>query len=188
MNHNFSKTFKRSFTAAAVAMTLSAAMPAMADNVNGAIKGSLTAQSGVSLAGASITITDDTKGYSKTLIADSNGEFDLKQVPVGKYNIVVSQAGFDQAQVKDVVIGVGKTALIEIPLTTGNIERIAVVGGSIRAIDVSASESSLNISSEELALLPISRSVTSVALLAPGATEGGQSFWRPSFIWWCFCS
>ena len=176
MNHNFSKTFKRSFTAAAVAMTLSAAMPAMADNVNGAIKGSLTAQSGVSLAGASITITDDTKGYSKTLIADSNGEFDLKQVPVGKYNIVVSQAGFDQAQVKDVVIGVGKTALIEIPLTTGNIERIAVVGGSIRAIDVSASESSLNISSEELELLPISRSVTSVALLAPGATEGDSRF------------
>jgi len=37
MKNNFSKTFKRSFTAAAVAMTLSAAMPAMADNVNVAL-------------------------------------------------------------------------------------------------------------------------------------------------------
>ena len=136
-------------------MTISAAMPVMADNVNGAIKGSITTPSGLSLAGAKITITDDTKGYSKTLIADSNGEFDLKQVPVGKYDIIVSQTGYDQAQVKDVVIGVGKTALIEIPLTAGNIERIAVVGGSVRAIDVSVSESSLNISSEELELLSL---------------------------------
>ncbi|XQF93667.1 hypothetical protein ACOBV9_08090 [Pseudoalteromonas espejiana] len=39
MQTKFSKTFKRSFTAVAVAMSLSAAMPAMADNVNGAIKG-----------------------------------------------------------------------------------------------------------------------------------------------------
>ncbi|WP_244151662.1 hypothetical protein [Pseudoalteromonas agarivorans] len=71
MKSNFSKTFKRSLTAAAVAMTISAAMPVMADNVNGAIKGSITTPSGLSLAGAKITITDDTKGYSKTLIADS---------------------------------------------------------------------------------------------------------------------
>jgi len=98
MKNKISKTFKRSFTAVAVAMTLSAAMPAIADNVNGAIKGTLITQSGVSLAGATITITDSSKGYSKTLTADAKGEFDLKQVPVGKYDITVSQAGFDQAQ------------------------------------------------------------------------------------------
>ncbi len=176
MKNNFSKTFKRSFTAAAVAMTLSAAMPAMADNVNGAIKGNLITQSGVSLAGATITITDKTKGYEKTLIADANGQFNLNQVPVGKYDITVSQAGFEKAQINDVIIGVGKTALLEIPLVEGNIERIAVVGGAIRAVDVSVTESSLNISSEELELLPVARSLTSVALLAPGATEGDSRF------------
>lgn len=176
MKNNFSKTFKRSFTAAAVAMTLSAAMPAMADNVNGAIKGNIITQSGVSLAGATITITDKSKGYEKTLIADANGQFNLNQVPVGKYNVTVSQAGFEKAQINDVIIGVGKTALLEIPLVEGNIERIAVVGGAVRAVDVSVTESSLNISSEELELLPVARSLTSVALLAPGATEGDSRF------------
>ena len=176
MKNNFSKTFKRSFTAAAVAMTLSAAMPAMADNVNGAIKGNIITQSGVSLAGATITITDKSKGYEKTLIADANGQFNLNQVPVGKYNVTVSQAGFEKAQINDVIIGVGKTALLEIPLVEGNIERIAVIGGAVRAVDVSVTESSLNISSEELELLPVARSLTSVALLAPGATEGDSRF------------
>ncbi len=176
MKNNFSKTFKRSFTAAAVAMTLSAAMPAMADNVNGAIKGNITTQSGVSLAGATITISDKSKGYEKTLTADANGQFNLNQVPVGKYDVVVSQAGFEKAQINDVIIGVGKTALLEIPLVEGNIERIAVVGGAVRAVDVSVTESSLNISSEELELLPVARSLTSVALLAPGATEGDSRF------------
>ncbi|QLE08629.1 TonB-dependent receptor [Pseudoalteromonas shioyasakiensis] len=176
MKNNFSKTFKRSFTAAAVAMTLSAAMPAMADNVNGAIKGNIVTQTGVSLAGATITITDKSKGYEKTLIADANGQFNLNQVPVGKYNVTVSQAGFEKAQINDVIIGVGKTALLEIPLVEGNIERIAVVGGAVRAVDVSVTESSLNISSEELELLPVARSLTSVALLAPGATEGDSRF------------
>ncbi|WP_248291006.1 TonB-dependent receptor [Pseudoalteromonas arctica] len=176
MKNSFSKTFKRSFTAAAVAMTLSAAMPAIADNVNGAIKGNITTQSGTSLAGATITITDKTKGYVKILTADTNGNFNINQVPVGKYDIVVSQSGFEQAQINDVIIGVGKTALLEIPLVEGNMERIAVVGSAIRAVDVSVTESSLNISSEELDLLPVARSITSVALLAPGATEGDSRF------------
>ena len=176
MRNNFSKTFKRSVTAAAVALTLSAAMPAMADNVNGAIKGTLTTQSGTSLAGATIVVTNKSNGYNRTLTADAEGRFDLKVLPVGKYDISVSQSGFETAQIKDVTIGVGKTAFMEIPLSMGEVETITVVGGTINVVDVSVSESSFNISAEELELLPISRSLTSVALLAPGTVKGDSRF------------
>ncbi|XQW84647.1 carboxypeptidase regulatory-like domain-containing protein [Thalassotalea piscium] len=176
MRNNFSKTFKRSVTAAAVAMTLNVAMPAMADNVNGSISGSITTETAQSLAGAKITITNAVKGFSKTLIADQNGNFNLSQVPVGTYEVTVSQDGFEQAKISNVVIGVGKTASLNIPLMAGDIERISVVGATINVIDTTVSESSLNISADELELLPVARSLTSVALLAPGATEGDSRF------------
>ena len=175
-SNSFKGSFKGSLTAVAVAMTLSASMPAMADNVDGAIKGSVVSASGGSLAGATITIADPSKGYSRLLEADENGEFNLNTVPVGKYTITVSKPGFQQAQINDVIIGVGKTAQLSVPMTEGDVEHIGVVGTAIRAVDVSSTESSLNISSEELDLLPIARSVTSVALLAPGATEGDSRF------------
>jgi len=152
-------------------------MPALADNVNGAIKGSITSSaSQSSLAGATITILNPSKGYSKTIIADENGNFNLKSVPVGKYDVTVKKTGFEQAQINGVVIGLGKTSSLNIPLVAGDLEVISVVGSAISVVDVSVSESSLNISSEELSMLPVARSVTSVALLAPGATEGDSRF------------
>lgn len=176
MKISFTKSFKGSLTAVAVAVTLSASMPAMADNVDGAIKGNIISATGSSLAGASITITDESKGYTRTLTADENGQFNLNTIPVGKYTIIVSKPGFQQAQINDVVIGVGKTAQLSVPLTEGDVEHIGVVGTAIRAVDVTSTESSLNISSEELELIPVARSLTSVALLAPGATEGDSRF------------
>jgi hypothetical protein len=176
MKNNISKTFTRSVTAVAVAMSLSIAMPAMADNVNGAIKGSITTTTSQSLAGATITISNSSKGYSRTISVDSQGKFNLKQIPVGRYNIVVKKAGFEQATINGVNIGVGKTAFMDIPLTLGDLERISVVGSAISVVDVAVSESSLNISAEELELLPIARNINAVAMLAPGATEGDSRF------------
>lgn len=155
---------------------LSISNSAIADNVNGAIKGTLTTQSSQSLAGATVVVVNKNNGYRKTLTADSEGRFNIKTLPIGKYDVSVSKAGFETAQIKDVVIGVGKTAFMEIPLTMGEIEIISVVGGTISVVDVSVSESSFNISAEELEILPIARNITSVALLAPGTVKGDSRF------------
>ncbi len=176
MRNTFSKSFKRSVTAVAVALSFGVAVPALADNVNGSIKGNITTQSAQSLAGAQIIVTNPNKGFSKTLIADADGNFDIKSIPVGKYNITVKQAGFETAQIEGVIIGIGKTAFMEIPLVTGEVERISVVGATINVVDVTVSESSFNITAEELEILPISRSLTSVALLAPGTVKGDGRF------------
>ena len=54
MRNNISKSFKRSVTAAAVAMSLGVAMPAMAND--GAITGTSVNQSGNILSNVTITI------------------------------------------------------------------------------------------------------------------------------------
>ena len=176
MKNNFSRSFKRSIAAVAVTLSLGIAMPALADNVNGAIKGTIKTSTAQSLAGAKIIVTNEDKGYSKTLTADANGNFDIKSIPIGKYNITVKQAGFETAKIKDVIIGIGKTSFMEIPLVAGEIERISVVGAKINAVDVSVSESSFNITADELEILPVNRSLTSIALLAPGTVRGDDRF------------
>ena len=176
MHSKFSKTFKRSIAAAAVTAVLSMSNSAIADNVNGAIKGTITSATAQSLAGASIVVSNKANGYSKTIIADADGSFNIKSIPVGKYDIKITQAGFETSQISDVIIGIGKTAFIDVPLVAGEIERISVVGATINVVDVSVSESAFNITAEELEILPISRSLTSVALLAPGTVKGDSRF------------
>jgi hypothetical protein len=172
------KQFKRSLVAITIAAGLGAVSTAsVAGNVDGGIKGVVTSQANQqALAGATVTITNVKKGYSKTVTVDANGQFNLSRIPVGKYQVSVSKAGYQTTQMNDIIIGIGKTAMIEAPLTLGNIETIAVTGGRITAIDFGASESSFNITAEELEVLPIARNLNAVALLAPGTVEGDDRF------------
>src|SRR5690606_37490921 len=59
---------------------------------------------------------------------------------------------------------------------------IEVVGTRfVTPVDVTSTESAMNINAEELARLPVDRNVTSVALLAPGVAAGSAAFGGISF-------
>ena len=170
--------FKRSLLAITIAAGLASVSTAsIAGNVDGAIKGSVVAQaSQESLAGATIIVSNKAKGYSKTITADADGQFNLAHIAVGKYLVTISKPGYQTSQVSDVIIGIGKTVIIDAPLIAGNIETIAVSGARISAIDFGSSESSFAITADELDVLPIARNLNAVALLAPGTVEGDSRF------------
>jgi len=172
------KQFKRTLVAMTIAAGLGAvSTSSIASNVDGGIKGVVTSQANQqALAGATVVITNSKKGFTKTVVVDATGQFNLSRIPIGKYQISISKAGYQTTQLNDVIIGIGKTAMIEAPLLLGNIETISVSGGRITAIDFGASESSFNITAEELEVLPIARNLNAVALLAPGTVEGDSRF------------
>ena len=172
------KIFKRSLLALTMAAGFaSVSTSAIAGNVDGGIKGTVISEiSQQALTGAKVTITNSSRGFIKTLTVDQNGEFNLSHIPVGKYDISISKPGFQTSQLTDVIIGIGKTAVIDAPLVKGNIETISVSGARISAIDFGSSESSFNITADELEVLPIARNLNAIALLAPGTVEGDSRF------------
>ena len=82
MKTNLTKTFKRSVTAVAVAMTLSATMPAMADNSSGSVFGHVAT-------GTSVKIKSLDTGMQREVVAD-NGSFAFKLLPTGRYEVTAN--------------------------------------------------------------------------------------------------
>lgn len=175
------KTFTHCALALAIAASLSYSLPSIAGNNDGSLRGQVTNSAEQSIAGATVTITNPSTGFSRTTTADEDGNYRFTVLPVGKYTLTLVKSGFETETTEGVTIRIGEST-ISTSLFTSDIERIQVVGRSVQFIDTTSSESALNIGAEELSRLPIARDLTSVALLAPGANLGDTAFGLlPSF-------
>jgi hypothetical protein len=139
-----------------------AAAPALAQNATGAVAGHTAA-------GAQVTITNPSTGFTRTVTADSDGSYRLSLLPVGTYT-VQSSAGGQPVQVQVVL---GGAANIDLAGASGVTTLGAVqVVGTASPVDVTSTESATNITAEEISRIPVERNVSSVALLAPGVASG----------------
>ncbi|QTH64770.1 TonB-dependent receptor [Psychrosphaera ytuae] len=170
------KYFKSSVAALAVATTLGAAMPALANNTNGFIGGSTVTANGQDLAGVSVTVTNLETGLTRTVVSEADGDFRFPLLPPGKYSVVAKKDGFDIARNDLVNVSIGGRTNLDLALQKSGLEVIEVRGGSIAMIDTTSSESSLVVGQELIERVPVPRNVTGVALLAPGTTKGDSTF------------
>ena len=175
------RAFKRSAAALAVATCIGFASPAMASNNDGSLKGQIVDSKEQSVAGATVTITNPSTGFTRSVVADAEGKYRFGSLPIGTYTLTSNKSGYTQEVNENITIRIGESSLTT-SLFRSDVERINVVGSSISSIDTASSESALNIGFEEIGRLPIARNLTSVALLAPGANLGDTAFGNlPSF-------
>ncbi|MCF2946883.1 TonB-dependent receptor [Paraglaciecola aquimarina] len=168
-------TFKKSVAAIAIAASLGLAMPAIAGNNDGALSGQVLVGNTTPVANATITIVDKNTGFTRTITSDASGSYRFSKLPVGQYQVTVTGDGYETSSVSNISIRIGSNNA-DIPMVTSGMERIEVTGSNLVVMDVTSSESSLNIGEVELDRIPVPRSVTSVALLAPGTTQGDSRF------------
>ena len=93
-------------TAALFALTAVAS----AQLYTGSIAGNVTDQTGAVIPGVKITAIDADKGFSFTATTDQQGNYLLRQIPPGNYNITAESSNF-QGQRKDgVTISINENA------------------------------------------------------------------------------
>lgn len=73
-------------------------------------------------------------------------------------------------------VALGGATSVNLGASTSDIQEIVTTGRRMAPVDTSISESGLVISSDALLELPVSRDLTSVAMLAPGTTRGDSRF------------
>ncbi|WP_206484342.1 TonB-dependent receptor [Thalassotalea sp. G2M2-11] len=174
MKYNLSKSFNRSITALAVAMSLGVAVPVMANE--GSIKGTSQTQVGNILSNVTVTIKNLTTGLTRTVSTDSQGNYRFPLLPAGTYSLEAKKDGFLVLKQEMLRVGAAGATTVNLTMESGDIERITVTGAAVTAIDVASSESQLIVDLEYLNKVPVARDVTSVALLAPGTISGDDDF------------
>src|SRR5262245_20422229 len=73
------------------------------------VRGVVNDPQGRPVAGATVTLTNDEKNFSRTQTTTENGSYLFTAVPPGSYNVTVESRGFKKATVTDV------KALVETP-------------------------------------------------------------------------
>ncbi len=172
------RNLRKSVLSIAMGLCLtSLAAPVFAQSATGAVAGRASA-------GDQVVLVNNATGASRTVTVAGDGSYRVSQLPVGDYSLQVKRGGQDVGTTLQVSVPLGGTATINLSSEGGiaNLDAVQVVGSRvINRVDVQSTETSTNVSREDIARMPVDQNLTSVALLAPGVIGGNSSFGGMSF-------
>jgi len=138
----------------------------------GTFFGTVTDATGGAIGGASVTITSQDTGVSRTFKTDSDGTYHVPFLPIGHYTIKVAYTGFQEGEQKDLNLQVDENREVDFTLATGTVHQQVQV--SARAVAVETANPTLGqvINSQQVAELPLNgRDFVQLATLAPGTVK-----------------
>src|SRR5271167_2111493 len=137
----------------------------------GALSGTVTDQSGSSIAGAQVKVTSEASGEVRTVTTNATGAFIVPLLLPGTYRVEVSQTGFRSVTVPRVKITVTETNALTLRLEVGQIAETVVVEAQVAQLQTESSTLGRVTSSEQVESLPLAmRNFTQIIALNPGVS------------------
>ena len=125
------KTHRLSRITGAVVLALGLSTSAMADDTSSSMRGNILTTSGNIVTDATVTITHEPSGTSKTLKVNESGAFSARGLRVGgPYTVTIDSDVYADKTLEGIYITLGDVFRINEVLQDSNIERIAVTGSS----------------------------------------------------------
>lgn len=160
-----------------------AVAPAYAqDYTNLTATGRVVDENGAGIAGATVTLTSDEQGFTRTVTTDSSGSYRIPALPQGNYTYTIDAPGYATYSEGGVSLtqssGGNSFQLVPVGASTAAAgEAIVVTGRRFRVSDFDRTTVGAVINVDEVAeRVPVARDLTSVVLLAPGTTQGDNAF------------
>jgi outer membrane receptor protein involved in Fe transport len=94
------------------------------------LSGTVRDQTGAVIPNVTISISDPSKGVSRTAVSDGQGNYQLLLLPPGTYTLKASTPGFNTYISKDVVLTIGEQAQLPLALSIGSTETVTVSSGA----------------------------------------------------------
>jgi len=148
----------------------------------GRIFGNITDQSGGSVVGAQVTVTDIQRGTSRTMTTDIAGAYSAPNLTPGTYAVRVEFQGFKVVDRRDVALGVAQEIRLDLSLEPGQQTQTVTVTGEPPAINTTNAELGGTLQNEVINDLPLNgRNFQNLLDLRPGVTKyPGNSGWTQS--------
>ena len=145
--------------------------PSWAQEVTQAISGTVTDPSGRFISGAKIAVTNLDIGLVRSAVVDSDGNFEVLNLPLGPYRIVAQATGFGQSVVSRLTLTVGLHAKISIQLQVGKVTEEIKVTSTVPLVETTSGTVADTVSETQMEELPLnSRTFTTFTTLTPGVS------------------
>lgn len=163
---------------AALSLALLAALAPLArtQTSTGEVNGTVTDKTGASVPGATVRLTNQATGIETTRTTNETGGFVFVNVPPGPYTVRVSQAGFKEAEVRALQVGVNQAAKVDVQLDVGGVSETVEVAATGSLIQTTTTELGTVIPEKVVNDLPLNgRNFTQLLTLTPGVTPVSTS-------------
>ncbi|HWG17190.1 MAG TPA: carboxypeptidase regulatory-like domain-containing protein [Acidobacteriaceae bacterium] len=154
----------------------------------GSVQGTVTDTTGAAVGGANVTLTNDATQVQHTATTDKQGLYSFPNINVGTYTLMVADQGFKTYTQHNVVLEVGSSLGLNVPLTVGSTTEEVTVSASGLALQTEDASFKQTIDERTLTELPLNgRQVTSLITLA-GASVPSSSLTQGNKGWWSSAS
>ncbi|MBU2277535.1 MAG: TonB-dependent receptor, partial [Gammaproteobacteria bacterium] len=169
-------SLRLSLLASALAVALHSGTVLAQDNTSGLLRGVVSSSSGQQLPNITITVKHMEQGFSRSVQTNSKGEYVLRGLPVGRYQVLASRNGQAPVELQQLQISLGQSQVYTpvLPDGGGDIERLSVTSAAMRQIDTGDSTAGLTFDADTLDLMPVNTGFENVALLTPGVARSSQ--------------
>jgi len=148
-------------------VTFTTALAAQKDT--GGITGVVTDPSGAVVGGAKVTVTDVDRGISVTTTTTSNGEYVVRPLKIGRYNVTVELKGFKRTEVGPVTVDVQSRPEVNVQLQVGGVTEVVKVTTQGPQLQTETSDLGQVVDSNTIVTLPLNgRNFAQLALLGAG--------------------
>ncbi|HEX8392607.1 MAG TPA: TonB-dependent receptor, partial [Longimicrobium sp.] len=161
------------------ALVLSLALPgtAAAQTVTGAISGRVTSAEGEGIAGAQITIRNQSVGLTRTVVTREDGRYRVPSLPVGgPYSVAVSTIGRASQTRANLNVGLGQDLRVDFELVSQTLVLEGVTVSAQRNPILSPANKGISTAISDTAIqrLPtLNRNFTDFVRLAPQVSQTG---------------
>src|SRR6202171_2193124 len=141
------------------------------------VNGSVSDQQGNLVPGATVTLSNAEKSFSRSQTTSDSGRFTFKLLAPGNYQIAVEAKGFKKAIVTEVNAGVDKATDVQVALEIGNVTETVTVSSAASEVLLNTQDATIgnNFVSQQITQLPLeARNPVSLLTLQPGVTRAGN--------------
>ena len=152
-------------------------LPAAAQVSTGTVEVNTVDEQALAMPGVTVRVVNIDTGAQRATVSDARGMAIIPALPPGGYDVSVSLVGFAPAE-QEVTIRIGQTARVIFTMKVQMSETITVTGEA-PIVDILKTDSSTNVTPEQIAGLPVaSREFERLAFIAPGTNRerGGYRF------------
>jgi hypothetical protein len=149
---------------------------AFGQTTTGTITGTVTDAQGAAITGATVVVHNDETGLENKTTTNDAGLYNAPLLQPGTYEVTASQTGFATLQHKGVLLQVGETIRIDMPMTVASQQSLVTVTTEAPLVETEKTEESQNVSESLVTDLPISsRRWEQFVLLTPGVSPDGAN-------------
>lgn len=104
--------------------------------------------------GAKVTLTSEAQSFVRTFMTLDTGEYSFPLLPPGTYTLTVEKAGFEKYVQPGIVLGLGQSSAINVPMALGKVTQQVTVTEHMLILETQNANVSVPITARETLELP----------------------------------